>query len=727
MNYGSDAIDFNQKYNYPLQWIYESAFARQMYQQYCYRVSLAMEGKPWKNTYQEEMNSNIDKMNKDQQAVYKAQCAKLPEGTSHKLYQAVETIANQMSSGVDTYECEIYDPYMIQEADTADKLVAMCEQDYVENDLGLYSSLYSRDLTRYGLVAVMVKYNQKLDRNEVFRINPKNCWFDTMYSATGHERFRGYSTMISWKELKKMVKDDGDEINLDIRAPRESIFDEKGNKKKIEKAKYSHGKIRSLNGLDIYVKDLNRLAASPQLQNSGEFNWWEYQHDLRSCYNLGYYRSFATTPEGQTNSNYHGMDVELTVMYDLNKGIEFKIINRRFVISMNKKAFKRKLLMNVYDPLTDETRFRLHDVHMKCPLQFRYAHMDTMDKYSFPTSPLFTLLDTHDELCGWRAKRKHVSQIMSILRIETNGADAESLRGVLNVMGVVLDNVQGDINSLQFPYSYDPIDSQIAILEQTIQETLSAYTQFDAMQAMGDRASAAESGMAIGAIAQGLSSHQNTLMALYADIARQCIMNRVIYSPSQEFPVINRGSNSALTIQEMALDTLITVKPKFAKKVLEKMVATNALTLLGTFKDTLPPEALAYFMAQAMFGNVPRKLAESFTNQGPSAQEQAIAMQQAQNTAEQLKQNQQLYSNNPLPYEVNNTMQNNSPEEIDQIIAGLQTSDGSEVIDETMVADMAGNPQALDMANQEGAMTADLEGMTPDLASLMANPNAMMA
>lgn len=724
MEYNSNAIDWNSKWQYPLQWLYESEFARILYQQYCFRVNLAMEGKPFKNTYQEEMDSNLEKMDAETKATYKKQCINLPTGQSHKLYQAVETIANQMANGVDTYECELYDPYMIQQGDTADKLDAMCRQDYIENDLGLYASLYSRDLTRYGLVAVMVKYNPKLERNEILRINPRNCWFDTMYSATGHERFRGYSTMISWDELKKMVKDDGDEVNLDIQAPNESIFEGEGKDrkmKKIEKAKYSKGKIRSLNGLDIYVKDMNELASSPSLQ--GADMWlWEYAHDMGSCYNLNYYRTLANNPKAQTKSGYHGQDVELTVLFDLSRGIEFKIINRRFVISMNKKAFKRNIVLNIYDPIANENRQKLDEVHLKCPLQFRFAHLDTMSQYPFPTSPLFNLLDAHDKLCGWRAKREHVSQIMSILRIETNGADAASLRGVLNVMGVVLDDIQGDINSLQFPYSYDPIDSQIAHYEQVIQETLSAYTQFDAMQIMGDRASAAESGMAIGAIAQGLSSHQNTLMALYADIARQCIMNRVVYSNLSEFPVINQGGNSSLTIQEMALDTIINVKPKFAKQVLQKQLAANAMAIAGNFKDILPAEGLAYFVEQAMFGNVPRGLAQYFMRPQSTPQEIALAQQQAQNEALALQQNQQMYLDNPIPYETNAVMQQNSPEEIDQIITGLQTPEGSEISELTEV----GTPTQLDMINQDGSMAVSMAGQTSDFGSLMANPNALV-
>lgn len=719
--YSRDAIDWNNPFSYPLQWIYESQFARQMYQQYCYRVNLAMEGRPWKNTYRDEMNSNISEVPEEEQATYKRHCAKLPEGRSFKLYQAVETIANQMSSGVDMYECEVHDPYMIQQGDTADKLAAMCSQDYAQNDLNLFSSLFSRDLTRYGMVAVLTKYNHKLERNEILRINPKNVWFDTMYSATGKERFRGYSTMISWDKLKHMIKESGDEINLDIKAPKSSIYDEKN---QIKKATYSNGKIRSLNGLDIYVKDLNRLASNPQLQ-WGDITWWEYQHDLRNCYNLGYYHSFATSDKAQTKSGYNGMDVELTVMFDLERGIEYKIINRRFVVSMNKKAFKRNIVINVYDPLNDMYRPKINEVHLNCPLQLRFTHLDTMDKYAFPTSPLFHLLDVHDTLCGWRAKREHVAQILSVLRLVTNAADAESLQGVLNIMGVVLDNVEGDVSSLIMNYNWDPIDSQIAHYESVIQDTLSAFTQFDAMQMMGDRASAAESGMAIGAIAQGLSDHQNILMAIYADIARHCILNRVVYSNMSEFPVINRGGDSVLTIQEMALDTIINVKPKFQKKVLERTLAANAMSIASGFSSMLAPEDIAFFIEQAMFGNVPRGLAQRMVGEGPSEQETALAMQQAQNQAQMLQQNQAMYEQNPIPYEAQNTMDNFSSEEVDQIIAGLNTPEGSEEMVQTDVTTPEGqlDMTQLDMANQSGAMEVGLAGQNSDLGSMLANPN----
>ena len=443
---------------------------------------------------------------------------------------------------------------------------------------------------------------------------------------------------------------------------------------------------------------------------------------------MNWYRTFANDPKKRTSSLYNGDDVELTVLYDLDQKIEFKIINRRYVISANRKAFRRKIAFTITNPITGEQKKRLDDFCLDCPLKFQFEEQENMDKFPHPWAPVFSLLDTHDELCGWRAKRDHVSKILSILRIETNAADAASLRGVLNIMGIVLDDIQGDINSINFAYDYTPIDTEIAYREQRIQQLLHAYDQFDALQAMGDRASAAESGMALGAVAQGLSTHQNAIMQLYADIARQCIANRVAYSPRQEFPVSNFGDNSSISIQAMALDAIVNVKPVLARKIQEKTIAANALQLVANLGQSglISKEGIAYLMEQALLGTVPRKVAESFVReQGPSQEEIALAQQQAQNEAMALQQNQQAYEQNPVPYEVDNVMQNNSPEEVDEIIDGLA---GGEPIqsDAEMEESMARGPQGVDMEMQEGAMSTGLAGLTPETGGEYANPNSMI-
>lgn len=698
---------------------------------------MAKLGKPCKNLYQEELKTNLNNVSKADQAKYKEYCNCVPEGTSFALKKAADNRANQMAAGVDTYEYQINDPYMVIDSDTEDLLAAKCEQDYVENKLGILSATFSRDLTWAGVAAVLVKYCPISDKNKVLRVNPKNIWFDTKYSSLGIERFRGYSTMISWKKLKEMIADDpNEEVNLDIKAPDTSIVKEtvdgEGKKKYgiDEKAKYSNRKIRTLNGLDIYVEDLNRMAVSPQLTGLEHFG--EYDHDLRTCYNLNWYRTYASDPKKKVSSAYNGDDVELTVIYDLDNKIEFKIINRRYVIAANKNAFHRKIAFTITNPVTGEQKQRLDDFCLDCPLKFQFEEQENMDKFPHPWSPIFSLLDTHDELCGWRAKRDHVSKILSILRIETNGADATSLRGVLNIMGVVLDDIQGDINSINFQYDYTPIDSEIAFRENRIQQLLHAYDQFDALQAMGDRASAAESGMALGAVAQGLSTHQNAIMQLYADIARQCIANRVAYSSRQEFPVAGYGSrSSSISIQAMALDAIVNVKPALAKKVQERTIAANALQILGTLKDTLSQDIQAYLIEQIMMGTMPRGFAQSgILDQGPSQEEMALAQQQAMNDAMALKQNQQAYEQNPSEYEVANTMNTKTPEEIDQIIMGLQSDEeGGEPDDyQKQAADLGGQmPEGLDMTSQEGAMTpGGVEGMTFESGGNYANPNGLL-
>lgn len=731
-----DFIDWNHDWNYPIQWLEESDSARTSYHYWLWRASLAKLGKPCKNLYQEELKSNLSKVDSVDRAKYEEYCRCVPEGTSFAIKKAVDNRANQMASGVDTYEYKINDPFGIIDDDTEDLLSAQCQIDYVRNRLNILSATFSRDLTWAGLAAVIVKYDPVSDKNKVLRVNPKNVWFDTKYSSLGLERFRGYSTMISWKKLKEMIaNDDNEEVNLDIKAPDRSILKEEddGKGKKVwnvdKNAKYSNRKIRTLNGLDIYVEDINRLATSTQL-SGGISQFDEYDHDLRTCYNLNWYRTYASDPKVSSKSLYNGDDVELTVLYDLDQKIEFKIINRRYVISANGKAFHRKIAFTITNPVTGEQKTRMDDFCLDCPLKIQFEEEENMDKFPHPWSPVFSLLDTHDELCGWRAKRDHVSKILSILRIETNAADAASLRGVLNIMGIVLDDIQGDINSINFQYDYTPIDSEIAFREQRIQQILHSYDQFDALQAMGDRASAAESGMALGAVAQGLSTHQNAIMQLYADIARQCIANRVAYSPRQDFPISNYGSNSSVSIQQMALDAIINVRPAMAVQVHEKAVAANALQLVANLAQSglVNKDGIAYLMERALMGTVPRKVASSFVReQGPSQEEIALAQQQAQNEAMALQQNQQAYEQNPVPYEVDNVMQTQSPDEIDSIIDEL--SGGQPIPDERQLAEMSANgggPQGVDMDMQDGAMSTGLDGLTPETGGEYANPNSML-
>ena len=722
-------IDWDLASNYPLQWIYESMPARYSYQCQIHRANLAMQGKPSRNLYKEELESNLKTLTRDELSDDdRARCLCVPEGESFALRKAVQNRMNQMASGVDTYECVVNDPYMLLEPDTEDLLAAKCAQDYIENKLGVFASVFSRDLTLYGMTAAIVNYCPLSDKNEVLRINPKNVWFDTMYTSTGKERFRGYSTMISFATLKRMIEKEKDEINPNLDVPDRSIYNK--NDKVDSHIKVGRKKITTINDLEIYIQDLNKLAASPDLQGYPMSYFAEYDHDLNNCYNLGWYHTLATDPEAKTNSGYNGDDVELTIIYDLDRKIEFKIINRRFVISANSNAFKREIVFQIYNPVTDQMMYRIDDYCLDCPLKFQFEDQAARDVASYPISPVFTLLDEHDKLCAWRAKREHVTKILSILRIETGGADATSLRKVLNVMGVILDDIQGDINSINFAYDYAPIDSEIAYIENTIKMDLSAYDQFDALQAMGDRASAAESGMALGAIAQGLSTHQNAIMQLYADIARQCLGNRVVYSPNQEFPVTNLGQNSTITIQQMALNAIINVKPKLAVEIHEKTLAANAIAIVSNFKDVLTPEGIAYFLQQGMLGQLPRKLAATFVNiPSSSEQEMALAQQQAQNQAMMLKQNQMAYEQNPIPYEVDNIMQNATPDEIDQVIASLNgaTQGGGAIEPPTdNLAQVQGNTQLLDMQGQEGALDASLAGMVPETASQMANPNSMI-
>lgn len=713
---------YNNPWEYPIQWLYESRFARDAYRSLLYRSALAKEGLPSRNLYQEKMTSNLKRIpDQERKNKFLDMCACLPIGRNFALANAVDNRANQLAGGVDSYECEVNDPYMVIDDKTEDLLAAKCAQDYAESDIKYMAAQLSDDLTWAGMAAVLVKYCPETGKNKVFRINPKNTWSDTKYSATGCERFRAYSTMISFDKLAKMIEEDGDEINPNLTAPEQSIFDDKG---EIDKnAKFSKGHIDTVNGLRIYVEDLNKLAASTSLQGNIYQEWNEYTHDL-SCYNFGWYKTMATDAEARTRSGYNGDDVELTVMYDLDRKIEFKIINRRYVISANSKAFRRKIPYEIINPVTQTIKIVKEDYCAGCPLIFGFERRN-MDAKPYPVAPVFPLLDEHDELCALIAKRKHVTDIISILRIRANASDADSLEGTINIMGAILDDVQGEVETINLStqYNYEPLDAEINRIENEIKTRLKGYDQFDAMQAMGDRASAAESGMANGAVAQGLTTLQQAVMDIYAKIARVMIGNYVTYSPKNNFRIWNGGDYDTLTIQQMATLALVDVKPKLAKKVQEKAAATNALAIVSNLGGSglLTQEGVAYLMEQALFGQMPRGLAAKFVNKPTVSAETVQAnLQQGQNMAKALQLNQQMYEQNPTAYEAMDVTQSMTPDEVDQVIAGLSQEEAPAPAPEAAPQPMGGISE-VDMVGQEGGISLGDIGIGSEAAGVLAN------
>ena len=70
-------VDFDADFSYPLQWIWESTPARWAYQRWIWRAALAQEGKPCRNTYQEELKSNLEKADPILRNKYKDRCEKV--------------------------------------------------------------------------------------------------------------------------------------------------------------------------------------------------------------------------------------------------------------------------------------------------------------------------------------------------------------------------------------------------------------------------------------------------------------------------------------------------------------------------------------------------------------------------------------------------------------------------------------------------------------------------
>ena len=92
--------------------------------------------------------------------------------------------------------------------------------------------------------------------------------------------------------------------------------------------------------------------------------------------------------------------------------------------------------------------------------------------------------------------------------------------------------------------------------------------------------------------------------------------------------------------------------------------------------------------------------------------------------ATQLAQNQQMYNDNPVSYEMENIEETATPEQMDAVISQMNGAIEPEMEEVPGVEE--GEIEGLDMPSQEGAYTSNLEGMTPEMGSLTANPNALI-
>ena len=100
-----EGIDWNKWPNHVIQWLEESEVARTTYQYWLWRASLAKLGKPCKNLYQEELKTNLSKVDdKEERKKYQDVCQHVPAGSSFAIKKAIDNRANQMSCGVDVYE-----------------------------------------------------------------------------------------------------------------------------------------------------------------------------------------------------------------------------------------------------------------------------------------------------------------------------------------------------------------------------------------------------------------------------------------------------------------------------------------------------------------------------------------------------------------------------------------------------------------------------------------------
>ncbi len=743
----STALNFNCDWNYPLQCLRESELIRAQYHGLMTQVDKAMENEAVINGFQTELQSHINsESDVAKRTALENFCRTIEPAFDDSLSKAVNNRTDQVATGVDKFNYTVFDPYSTLDDEINDRMSSMCMRNYVQSGLEFLAPTFARDLDKYAMCCAYVDYNDKKQIAKVTRFNPKNVWWDTRYSATGEERFRAWSKMISWRKLKLLIDDYT--INTGLEVPETSIFTEKvkdGKKEIIVKSRIRNKHLKTLNDMDVYIDDMNKMAENADFQNRAviQGDYGDYSHTLINCYNLNYYRSWSTDSEVRSKSLYNSDDVELTTFYDLDNGIEFIIINRIFVIAANSKAFHRRIAMRVEDPRNGTIRTVAKKVELPCPLVFGYRYAEIRDNFPYPYSIVMKYIPYFDRIIANESKKLTIQKIVTRLRVRADAGNARELSHDLGIFGQIFTDLQGDVSTLQLGYDFTPIQNQIQEDKQAIVDGMNAYNTYDLMLTMGNRASAQEAGLVKDSIAQGVVTLSLALETFYAEVTRASLMQFVVYGNNSKLGIINRGRYSTVALQEMALDAIIDVKTKSTAQTIQQRLATNVLQLAATFKDSpmIDNEVwLPFAFSMASYGQIPVAIARTFVKQpDQSPEDKAAARQNAANTAVALQQNQQMYQTDPIPYEVRQAMGNLSPAEQQGLLKQLSSGQSQPQITQEELSAHGLSPQDVaaltgnggvptynnaETSGQSGAAVGGMPGMTSDSGAIAGNPNA---
>lgn len=552
--------DKTKEYDYLLRYIEEATFAREPLIAICNRTIQAYKQCPMRNTYRENALSyiqNVGNGNPEIIRCLKHLCNTIPDATNDTVFNAVETWVSMTMGGADQFEYQPADEYAEKDSALVDRLSALAKYFHDDNKIDALLPKATRKMVMQGQANI---YLEPLagGRFKVSLLDAYKMLHDPRASKTNRARYTGFTEVRSWSEVKAEIYKKNNGYMLKV-----------------------------INDVDEYISQLQ-----------GNYEGYRWEDEIRA--DLDTFRSIYATGLPSTSESvdkkgnetspkepgYKGEDVEVAYIWDLISNVYAVVINRRFIVQVEKDRLKKTIKVPYYDSEGNE-QTRNDTVVLDSPIvtiPFIEADWET-----YPVSPLFYCLDDFDAICSIEAVMTHNLSIMAPITFSSASYDAEQYEKLSQIAGQIVEGTLQTFGVVNKAHDMSPCLTAIERREQRIKRMLGATDQFELQAMLGNRATANEVSNMGGAIAQRLNAPLASIECGMSELAQKMFAMVVIYGDDEDITFPYEGGVATLSKCDLLGRALIRARLLSRIKLERAEQARAALTLMQTL---IPQEGI---------------------------------------------------------------------------------------------------------------------------------------
>ena len=629
-------MDTKNKYYYLLKWVEESNRARQTHRQFVNRVDEAILGHPYINSYEENAKAMMRQAKGEMRDYAQMVCNSIPKGDSNILERYAELAVANMGGGYKQFEYTINDKYNTLAPEDNDRVASFYEHLY--NDLRIEKTATQavRSAIYYGggYVYVYPKKDKEL-KLELKLLNSTDMLLDPSRFNTTEPRYIGFTELVTTDQLESVI----------------TTY-----KKRLAPHSPEQEYLKTLNDMDfVYKTNDNQYTNNIYLPANALSD--NFKRDIE-----GYYNDISTTTDNPKDPK-----VELTYIFDHTNKKLFTILNRLYVVK--EENFANKTVNYQFD-FMGETHKNKKKIDMPCPIVELPYRRDM--KSTYPTTPMAGALVLFDQYCSWNSIYRHNTFLTSLMTFVADSQNAEELQKMLFGSGVILTDIDDDVQVLQKPIDMNALVLIMQKIETELQETLNSYPAMAQSQMTNDRASARESMNLQHAISQGSLGFIKNIELFGEELMKTIVKMKIVYG-EEDFSFQNNNRFDLLTVEDLALDGVLTMKTTMAVQIAQNSRSANALQLLSSFGDPKyinQKELMKTLMPIALSSNVISQSQAQALYQDPEHDE---AMKQAiqdstQNITNDLADQEYQSQQYPFDTQLEKLQSELSPEELKKVL-----------------------------------------------------------